>query len=85
MSEDNVRPFPLTPEVAMTAIMKGLESFKPAPPPDLELALWDDIVRVRLSSPLYAPGEPARMPSPEEAIDVANKVLAARRKFAAGR
>jgi len=85
MSDDNVRAFPLTPEVAMMAIMKGLESFKPAAPPDPELQLWDDIVRVRLSSPLYAPGEPARMPTPEEAIDVANKVLVARRKFAAER
>lgn len=86
MSDDNVRHMPLSPEALLNAAVAGFQAFRPPQPPDPELTLWDDVVRMRLGSMAYmAPGQPAKMTSVEEAIDAADKVVTARRKFAASR
>jgi hypothetical protein len=84
VSEDNVRDLPLSPQALITMAARVAESFKPAPPPDPELTLWDEVVRMRLSTMSFAgPDEPAT--TVDEAIDAANRVVLARRKFASER
>jgi hypothetical protein len=83
--EDNVRSFRMPPEAIVNAVLRWLDSQKPAaaiPLPDPELQLWDDVVRMRLSSMTYPAQGPARASTVDEAIDAANKIVAARREFA---
>jgi hypothetical protein len=83
MSDDNVRAFPLSPDAILQAILRAADLFpKPSPPVDLELTLWDDVVRMRLGSQIYPSSGPPRMATVEEAIDAANKIVAARHAFA---
>jgi hypothetical protein len=83
VADDNVRALPMGPDAIVRACIQLAESFKPVAVtgPDPELALWDDIVRMRLSTAAMV----GRMNPPpvDEAIDAANKVVRARRTFAA--
>jgi hypothetical protein len=76
----------MPPEAIVNAVLRWLDSQKPTAPvslPDPELALWDDVVRMRLSSATYHPAEGLpRLATVDEAIDAANKIVAARRAFA---
>jgi hypothetical protein len=83
MNDDNVREFPPS---LLTAATRIAEMLKPPSAADPELTLWDEVVRVRLSLMAYGgPGSVPEPPSVDAAIDAANKVVSARRKFAASR
>jgi hypothetical protein len=83
MNNDNVHEFS---PLLLAAATRLADTFKPPPVPDPELTLWDEVVRMRLSTMTFAgPGVPAELTKVDDAIDAANRVVLARRKFAAER